>query len=213
MTRCVNNYARSVHLQSRGSRYPGVPPSLPPNAWASNTAMSHAVHEPGVIPMVTSSKDANTRLLTAGGRGNSRQSLSLPVNNHSIVFPDAHAKRRSTAAPISLLPCSYFEICPGLILTKSARENSGWSTSAFRVRINKDDHRRELHPCHQVGRRGQVGSQFRARRWRWPQTSMCRKTRSCRYGGWALKSPALRQFVRISLLTLSRSLRILRGVW
>ena len=27
---------------------------------------------------------------------------SLPVNSHSIVFPDARAKRRSTAAPISL---------------------------------------------------------------------------------------------------------------
>jgi hypothetical protein len=41
----------------------------------------------------------------------SRQILSLPVNSHSIVFSEARAKRRSTAAPISLLPCSYFESC------------------------------------------------------------------------------------------------------
>jgi len=32
-------------------------------------------------------------------RRSSLQSLSRPVNNHSIVFPDVRAKRRSTAAP------------------------------------------------------------------------------------------------------------------
>jgi hypothetical protein len=40
-----------------------------------------------------------------------RQNLSLPVNNHSTVLPDARAKRRSTAASISLLPRSHFESC------------------------------------------------------------------------------------------------------
>ena len=35
-----------------------------------------------------------------------------PAYNHSIVFPDLRTKRRSTATPISLLPCSYLESCP-----------------------------------------------------------------------------------------------------
>src|SRR5439155_1433417 len=56
----ANNQTRRVHLQSRGSRYPGVPPNRPPKAWASSTVMSHEVHESDVILMVTSSKDANT---------------------------------------------------------------------------------------------------------------------------------------------------------
>jgi hypothetical protein len=61
----------------------------------------------------------------------SPQSLSLPVNNHSIVFPDVRAKRRSTAAPISLLPCSYLESCPWL--TPSSRANFPWLTPKPRI--------------------------------------------------------------------------------
>jgi hypothetical protein len=57
----------------------------------------------------------------------SRQSLSLPVNNHSIVFPDLRAKRRSTVAPISPRPCSYFESCPWL--TPSSKANCAWFVS------------------------------------------------------------------------------------
>jgi len=53
--------------------------------------------------------------------GSSRHNVSLPVNSHSIVFPDLRANRSSTAAPISLFPCSYFESCPWL--TASARAN------------------------------------------------------------------------------------------
>jgi hypothetical protein len=34
----------------------------------------------------------------------SHQSLSLPVNNHSIVFPDVRAKRRRTAARFRCFP-------------------------------------------------------------------------------------------------------------
>ena len=49
-----------THSQSSGRKYPGVPPNRLPKAWASSTDMPHAVHEPGVILMVTSSKDANT---------------------------------------------------------------------------------------------------------------------------------------------------------
>src|SRR2546423_5809997 len=56
----VNNQTGSNHLQSNGSRYPGVPPNRPPRTWASNTAMSQVVHETGVSRIVTSSNDANT---------------------------------------------------------------------------------------------------------------------------------------------------------